>query len=566
MADIAWIGSGVKRGANDQTAVLNRTGVLPGSAGNICIGVISIKSGTITTPPANWTLLASRSYGTAEQLYVYWHVHLGASEPTTASFPITGGAAVRWSSINHEFGNVDTTTIKDVENSQANASSTTVTAPGVDPVYTNDMLLLIDAASASVSLTQSTAQGFTLPTNGDGQNTSISVGLQYKLLTTGTATGNHMATISAAAVNAGMLVALLNTSPAADGTPGALTVAAAEAAAAGLSVGLTGAGLLIGTATAAGAQGESVALHGPLGGGGTLPVAAAGAVAAGGAVTLIAASKLIVASATAPAQGQAVVLGGQAVLAVAPATADADTIGRVLVVGDAAVDGVVSAWVAESVDGVLVVGRWATTVPGGDAVTLTGQARLVGTAATASAAAGTVGLNGGTSVAGTLTLAAATASSAGGAVALGGAALLAAGTAAAAAASGIVALRAAATLTVVGASAPAAGGTVALYGGTSIPGTLTVAPAPAAASGNAVALAGSARLAVALALADAAAALALFSAGARLILDPAPAAATAHGDLSGVTLISGGRVLVGPAVVAAITGPVPASTLVGPAG
>lgn len=184
------------------------------------ISIIAVLcTGSITVVPSNLVQLGSTfALDATRNMYLYRHSHLGAAEPS--SFVFTSDTSGRGTAHNFEFEGLDETgtTVLDVINTPtANASSTTVTATGVNPNYTNDLLIWFGGALAT-GATWATPTNFTADatdSNNEAANT-LSSGFFYQILTVGTATGDLTTTIDVAAVNGAFLVALRDASPIAE--------------------------------------------------------------------------------------------------------------------------------------------------------------------------------------------------------------------------------------------------------------------------------------------------------------------------------------------------------------
>jgi hypothetical protein len=110
------------------------------AATDVVLGVILFAGGTSTTitPPAGWTLVVRTDSGTTYGQAVYWalgNVSFGGS--FTLTLQATGGA-LGWA---NAYVGADNTTPIDASGGQANASSTTVTAPSITTTAANDMLV-----------------------------------------------------------------------------------------------------------------------------------------------------------------------------------------------------------------------------------------------------------------------------------------------------------------------------------------------------------------------------------------------------------------------------------------
>lgn len=155
--------------------------------------------------PAGWTQIRATTITSSFAVTTFWKI--AASEG--ASFTFTGGnpgTAI----VSTLAGTVGVTPV-DVEAGQANASSTSVTAPGVTTTLADDLLIWVGAGaitSGSVS-TISPPSGFTTPTNGSMAGSFRALTLSYLLDQAAIgATGNKVGTIGGSArANAGHLVA-----------------------------------------------------------------------------------------------------------------------------------------------------------------------------------------------------------------------------------------------------------------------------------------------------------------------------------------------------------------------
>ncbi len=203
--------TGVERTSNDVSVTLDRTGV---TTGRLALYAVAMAAGSITGGTTGFNLINDIVFGVDEHLYVYWRV-TNAADPATWIFTTDLGANARYCTSAHEFTGADTTTPIEVATEQANASSASVTAPGVNPAFTNDMLVFVGAVSNTSTWTPPSSPGsFTEHASGDNPAAAnISLGMSYLLLSSGAATGDVVATASSAGTNAGMLIALRDASP-----------------------------------------------------------------------------------------------------------------------------------------------------------------------------------------------------------------------------------------------------------------------------------------------------------------------------------------------------------------
>jgi hypothetical protein len=200
---------GVYRSASSATSssILSLTIAKPAgtTTNDVLIAGITVRGTPTITPPAGWTLIRSDANSTTITQALYRKV-AGGSEPAsyawTFNHPIVaavGGIAA--------YSGVDTSTPVDVSGGQANASSTTVTAPSVTTTVANT--LVVGFFGTANDATFSAASGMTerYDVDADGTN-QIGGEAADEARPTAGATGSRAATASVAAVNIGQLVAL----------------------------------------------------------------------------------------------------------------------------------------------------------------------------------------------------------------------------------------------------------------------------------------------------------------------------------------------------------------------
>ena len=106
---------------------------------DVLLGMVSVRSGPTITPPSGWTLVRSDVNGTSLTQAVYRKV-AGGSEPSSYSWTFDGPVSAVVGTI-VAYSGVNTGTPVDVSGGQANASSTSVTAPSVTTTVANDMVV-----------------------------------------------------------------------------------------------------------------------------------------------------------------------------------------------------------------------------------------------------------------------------------------------------------------------------------------------------------------------------------------------------------------------------------------
>jgi len=189
------------------------------AANDVMIAHISVRGGTgaTITPPAGWTLIRRNDSGTTLATATYYRVATSATAETY-TWTVTNG---RYAGSITTFRGVNTSNPINVHNGQANASNTTVTAPGVTTTVDNTMLfgmfsgangnndVIVNSGTPGLDATTNTLAGSSAGPNGNA------VGAGHRAFATAGATGNRTATLGTAAVNIGMLIALAPTPPAA---------------------------------------------------------------------------------------------------------------------------------------------------------------------------------------------------------------------------------------------------------------------------------------------------------------------------------------------------------------
>jgi hypothetical protein len=176
-------------------------------SGDVMLAAITITGGTgVTfTPPSGWSSVQRHNSTTVIGQEV-WYKVAGGSEPASYDWTWTGARAA--SGVISSYSGVDPTTPVDVNGGQANASSTTITAPSVTTTGTDDLLVgffgvanggTVTAVSPLTDRTYSAATG--------ASNLTAIRGADEYALNAGS-TGTRTATAGNAGVNIGQLVAL----------------------------------------------------------------------------------------------------------------------------------------------------------------------------------------------------------------------------------------------------------------------------------------------------------------------------------------------------------------------
>ena len=159
-------------------------------------------TGVTLTAPANWDLVLSTTDGATGRLSIY-SSRKTSSNGSNPTFTLSGSQAHVWAAV--AYGGVDGVTAVDVSGGQANASSTSCTAPSITTTKTNAHLVFVGGSEASAR-TFTPPSGFTERVDVAGSALSLEVadGRQATIA----ASGAKVATLSGAAANLGQLVAL----------------------------------------------------------------------------------------------------------------------------------------------------------------------------------------------------------------------------------------------------------------------------------------------------------------------------------------------------------------------
>ncbi len=210
---IAFVAAGTASTATGGGA--STPGIPAGTTTNhILVALAASTSTGVLTTPSGWTKKIETTNSTAHVQTIFWK-RAGASESAPS---ITGQQFEVQSQIVAFSGCITTGDPFSAAAGQANASSTTVTAPTITPGSANEMILFGIAWSTQGAGT-STFSGYsgTNPTFaeafdsqfGGGVVYNLSIALAYGLKTDATATGARTATGSAAELNTGVLLSLI---------------------------------------------------------------------------------------------------------------------------------------------------------------------------------------------------------------------------------------------------------------------------------------------------------------------------------------------------------------------
>lgn len=187
-------------GGGNTSVIVNRpTGVVNN---DVMLASVAYAGGTLTAP-AGWTQVLSQA-GTGVTLRVYRRVASSEGSTYTWSLDSSDGLAVSISA----YYNVDTSTPTPVSNSQANSSSTSMTAPTITPGAPSGLLFFAGAVAGN---TRATAPGG-MTEEADLGATAVGVYAADQALSTIDPTGTRVATLGSAAANAAANVYLLPSS------------------------------------------------------------------------------------------------------------------------------------------------------------------------------------------------------------------------------------------------------------------------------------------------------------------------------------------------------------------
>lgn len=177
-------------------------------AGDVLVAYIATRGGSSTiTSPAGWTSVTSAASSTALKGGVFTKAY--SASDTTYGFTLS--ASAKAAGIIVGYSGADVVSVADVANSQANASSTTMTAPSITTTQANTMLVGLYASATSTTYTAGssmTLRGQTASSGSGSASTKVTIGAQDITQASAAATGTKTMAASAAAVSVGALVAL----------------------------------------------------------------------------------------------------------------------------------------------------------------------------------------------------------------------------------------------------------------------------------------------------------------------------------------------------------------------
>ena len=203
---IAFRSSSTGSGSSTTSVVVNKpAGVVSGDG---MVAVITPRGLPTITPPAGWSLIRSDVNTTVLTQALYVHV-AGGSEPASYTWTFNSSVSSVVAGI-AAYSGIDPTNPIDTSGGQANASSSSITAPSINPTVTDTYLVGAFGDGNAPAPT-----GWTVPASmTDRFHLTVSspsmVGVEFadEAHPTTAATGTRVVTTPASAANIGQLVAL----------------------------------------------------------------------------------------------------------------------------------------------------------------------------------------------------------------------------------------------------------------------------------------------------------------------------------------------------------------------
>ena len=177
------------------------------ATGDLLLASIAIRGSSTISPPAGWTVIRNDLNGTNLRQVTWWKIAT-ASEPATYTFTFSAGRLSAGAI--HAYGGVHPTNPIDVSSGSINASSTSLTATGVTTTVANDRLVAFYSMTTNATVTPPagmTERGEQPGSESTLPRMTVIEGSDQALAAAG-ATGNRVATASAAATSIGQLFAL----------------------------------------------------------------------------------------------------------------------------------------------------------------------------------------------------------------------------------------------------------------------------------------------------------------------------------------------------------------------
>jgi uncharacterized repeat protein (TIGR02543 family) len=188
---------------NSANLVINRPN--GAAAGHFLLASIDVRSGVTVDPPDGWTqLLSTKSGNSLEKITYYRFVTEG--EPASYVWSFNGAAAA--SGVILAYSGVDVTNPIDAVAGQANASSTTLTAPSITSETANTMLVALYGIATNASIEPPASMTERAEVIGSAGKDKVSSEAADQTLAVAGATGDRMARAAKAGDSVGQLIAL----------------------------------------------------------------------------------------------------------------------------------------------------------------------------------------------------------------------------------------------------------------------------------------------------------------------------------------------------------------------
>lgn len=166
--------------------------------------------------PSDWTELDCKvNAGANFQQCIYWRKYKDSDPANYQVYCADGGTSVKAVGIIADYAGVDTVSAVDTSTGQLNTSSTTVSTPQITTANANELIVgVFGTATAATFSSSLTSRGTVSSSGGGSAGTKASTFIADTLEAVSGVHGPYSATASAAAVNAGQLVALKTEAPA----------------------------------------------------------------------------------------------------------------------------------------------------------------------------------------------------------------------------------------------------------------------------------------------------------------------------------------------------------------
>jgi PKD repeat protein/methionine-rich copper-binding protein CopC len=143
---------GATSAANTTTTTLDIARPAGTIAGDVLVGLVSIRTSPVITPPAGWSLVIDTQNGSTIRQAAYVHT-VGASEPSTYTWTFSSAMSATGGIL--AYSGVDPITPIDSVAGLATASSATVTAPSITTKTANTVLIGYFGTARTTTLSES---------------------------------------------------------------------------------------------------------------------------------------------------------------------------------------------------------------------------------------------------------------------------------------------------------------------------------------------------------------------------------------------------------------------------